>query len=385
MLARYRGILIACCVLCITGDNAQSTDLNGMNATLSGSPARCPQDSSPVQEYKHYEDYCGANYEATMSPADVSACQNQANATNGVISKYNAFLFDHKCGGSLSDAKPLTGAGSKWSNLQAADTNNNNAPTESDPGALVNFDHADRVDTKEGWQDFLRDFPNSPYAAIARRHLERLSDAGQSGWRTAPDVSSSEQSQTSNQSASGRGSSLRCYPEYVSCNHDCLAAFGNDWQDKGAYCGGTCSTPQVNGQRCFNADGNLNNKRASIDQSQQTKNPIPDTSNARRLVGTWTITNTCPGPASVQTDKMRIAESGNQLILSGNTAFRVSWGYVRGSYSGLSVQGDSVSFIWTASGGNTATHVGRISGSQMSGTYSHRIGRQNCHWVATKD
>jgi hypothetical protein len=38
----------------------------------------------------------------------------------------------------------------------------------------VNFDFAERINTKEVWQQYLRDYPDSPYAEIARQRLQQL-------------------------------------------------------------------------------------------------------------------------------------------------------------------------------------------------------------------
>jgi DNA invertase Pin-like site-specific DNA recombinase len=58
---------------------------------------------------------------------------------------------------------------------------------------------------------------------------------------------------------------------------------------KGAYCGGTCSTPASNGQRCFNADGDLTNKHPSKPNSLSTASLSPPNTSDDELVGSWTI------------------------------------------------------------------------------------------------
>lgn len=175
-----RLFLVALCVLGFVPNSGLAIELDEMNATLNKKPAMCPPDSSRVREFKHYEDYCGADYQTTMSIFQIDECQSKRDAINAVIYKYNGFLSDHKCGGSMSDAKPLTGAEAHWSNNVSSPST---TPTTSKPA-------------------------------------------------------------TSSETAS---SPLRCYPEYVDCNHDCLKFFGDDWKDKGSYCGGTCSTPTASG------------------------------------------------------------------------------------------------------------------------------------------
>ena len=71
-------------------------------------------------------------------------------------------------GGSSNTPSKPTNAGIPTNN------SNNTPPKASDPGAKVNFDFAERINTKEGWQEYLRDYPDGPYSDIARQRLKQL-------------------------------------------------------------------------------------------------------------------------------------------------------------------------------------------------------------------
>jgi hypothetical protein len=176
------------------------------------------------------------------------------------------------------------------------------------------------------------------------------------------------------------GSNWHCSSDYNTCEHNCLGAFGNNWKDRGAYCASACFTPQANGQRCFNADGDLkakmktSSKTANFNSSDSSKLP----GNAD-LAERWTIRTACnyrKGSTS-DTDSMSISGSGGHLTVSG--ARRGSWGQ-------LSANGNAVRFVWTSSdGSNVASFVGQISGTKMSGTHRNRTDPTLCSWAATKN
>jgi hypothetical protein len=96
-------------------------------------------------------------------------CTQNSQSKNCPWSGWKEICRDSSNGGASDNAPNTTSNSASRANKSTNDT-----PRVSEPGAKVNFDFAERINTKEVWQGFLRDYPDSPYADTARKRLQQL-------------------------------------------------------------------------------------------------------------------------------------------------------------------------------------------------------------------